>query len=87
LKDAGLTAHIGLESGSDMLMRYIKRRYICETYQYGRKIKAGIELSEYVVLGLGRKKWWCTMETADTLNKINPDFIRFRTIRSRICPL
>lgn len=55
-----------------------------EHIECGRKVKeSGIELSEYVVLGLGGKKWWKehATETADALNKINPDFIRFRTLK------
>jgi hypothetical protein len=36
-----------------------------------------------VILGLGGKKWWQehARETADALNSINPDFIRFRTLK------
>jgi radical SAM superfamily enzyme len=48
--------------------------------------QAGIEVSEYVVIGIGGKKW--TKEhinrTVDVLNKINPDFIRIRTILPKI---
>ena len=50
----------------------------------GTRVKeAGIELSEYVVPGLGGRKWSSehALETADALNKINPDFIRFRTLK------
>ena len=49
----------------------------------GLKVKkAGMELSEYVMPGLGgavlsREH---ALETADALNKINPDFIRLRTL-------
>ena len=49
----------------------------------GLKVKtAGIELSEYVMPGLGGKALWEThaLETADALNQINPDFIRLRTL-------
>lgn len=86
LKSAGLTRlHIGLESGSDFLLKYIKKGVTREEHiQAGIKVKeSGIELSEYVVLGLGGKKWWVehAKETADVLNKINPDFIRFRTLK------
>jgi radical SAM superfamily enzyme YgiQ (UPF0313 family) len=85
MKDAGLTRlHIGLESGSDMLMDYMSKGVTkAEHIECGRKIKeSGIELSEYVMLGLGGKKWWKehAIETADALNEINPDFIRFRTL-------
>jgi len=49
----------------------------------GKKVKnAGIELSEYVMPGLGGKKLSDihAIETADALNQINPDFIRLRTL-------
>ncbi|MBS1238429.1 MAG: coproporphyrinogen oxidase [Deltaproteobacteria bacterium] len=86
MKDVGLTRlHIGLESGSDTLMQYMNKGVTKEEHvECGRKIKeSGIELSEYVVLGLGGKKWWeeHAIETADALNKIDPDFIRFRTLK------
>jgi radical SAM superfamily enzyme YgiQ (UPF0313 family) len=83
---AGLTRlHIGLETGSDFLLKYINKGVMkAEHIQAGLKVKeSGIELSEYVVLGLGGKKWWKehATETADVLNRINPDFIRFRTLK------
>ncbi|MGC9053747.1 MAG: hypothetical protein ACP5KS_07660 [Candidatus Hydrogenedens sp.] len=45
-------------------------------------IKAGIELSEYYMPGLGGKELWKehAIESADTLNQINPTFIRIRTL-------
>jgi histone acetyltransferase (RNA polymerase elongator complex component) len=49
----------------------------------GQKVKkAGMELSEYVMPGLGGKDLWRdhALETADALNRINPDFIRLRTL-------
>jgi radical SAM superfamily enzyme len=49
----------------------------------GRKVKtAGMELSEYVMPGLGGKDLSRdhALETADALNRINPDFIRLRTL-------
>ena len=44
--------------------------------------KAGMELSEYVMPGLGGKAYSKehALETADALNQINPDFIRLRTL-------
>ncbi|MCX7966044.1 MAG: radical SAM protein [Syntrophorhabdaceae bacterium] len=86
LKEAGLTRlHIGLESGSNFLLKYMNKGVTKEEHiEAGKKVKAsGIELSEYVVLGLGGKKWWIehAKETADALNKIDPDFIRFRTLK------
>jgi radical SAM superfamily enzyme YgiQ (UPF0313 family) len=86
IREAGLTRlHVGLETGSDFLLKYMNKGVTKEEHmECGRKVKeSGIELSEYVVLGLGGKKWWKehATETADVLNKINPDFIRFRTLK------
>jgi radical SAM superfamily enzyme YgiQ (UPF0313 family) len=86
MREAGLTRlHIGLETGSDFLLKYMNKGVTKEEQiECGRKVKeSGIELSEYVILGLGGKKWWKehATETADVLNKINPDFIRFRTLK------
>jgi hypothetical protein len=49
----------------------------------GKRVKeAGISLSEYVLLGLGGRKWAREhpFETARVLNAINPDYIRLRTL-------
>lgn len=86
MKDAGLTRiHVGLESGSDELLQFMNKGVKKDDHILcGKKVKeAGIELSEYVVLGLGGRKWWRehALETADTLNSIDPDFIRFRTLK------
>jgi len=86
MREAGLTRlHIGLESGSNAILRYMNKGVTKEEHiECGRKVKeSGIELSEYVVLGLGGKKWWKehATETADVLNRIDPDFIRFRTLK------
>jgi hypothetical protein len=42
-----------------------------------------MELSEYVMPGLGGRKWSKehATATAEVLNQINPDFIRLRTLR------
>lgn len=86
MRKAGLTRlHIGLETGNDFLLKYMNKGVTREEHILcGQKVKeSGIELSEYVVLGLGGKKWWKehAAETADVLNRINPDFIRFRTLK------
>jgi hypothetical protein len=85
MADAGLNRiHIGLESGSDEILKTIKKGATKAIHiKAGVKVKAaGIELSEYVMPGLGGKKLWEThaLETADALNRINPDFIRLRTL-------
>ncbi len=86
LREAGLTRlHLGLESGSDHLLKLIRKGVTKEEHvAAGLRVKeAGIELSEYVVPGIGGRKWWRehALETADALNRINPDFIRFRTLK------
>jgi radical SAM superfamily enzyme YgiQ (UPF0313 family) len=84
LKKNGLSRiHVGLESGDDEVLRKIKKGSDSEEHiQAGLWVmEAGIELSEYVVLGIGgvaRTKEHA-LETAHVLNKINPDFIRLRT--------
>ncbi len=93
LYEAGLSRiHIGLESGFDPLLQYIKKGVTSQEHiEAGRKVKAsGISLSEYVILGLGGKRWWRehAIETARVLNKIDPDFIRVRTLKVlKIMPL
>ncbi len=86
LRRAGLSRiHIGLESGCDFLLQYIKKGVTaCEHVEAGKKVKeSGISLSEYVILGLGGKGIWRehALETAKVLNQINPDFIRVRTLK------
>ena len=86
LYEAGLSRiHIGLESGYDPLLQYIKKGVTAQEHiEAGNKVKAsGISLSEYVILGLGGKAMWRehAIETARVLNQINPDFIRVRTLK------
>ncbi|HQP50627.1 MAG TPA: radical SAM protein [Syntrophorhabdaceae bacterium] len=86
MKEAGLTRlHIGLESGNDFLLTYMNKGVTKDGHiESGRKVKkSGIELSEYIVLGMGGRKWWKEHvdDTSDVLNAINPDFIRFRTLK------
>jgi hypothetical protein len=85
IADAGLNRiHIGLESGSDEVLERVKKGVTKAIHiKAGLKVKAaGMELSEYVIPGLGGKALWEThaRETADALNQIDPDFIRLRTL-------
>jgi radical SAM superfamily enzyme YgiQ (UPF0313 family) len=85
IKDAGLNRiHIGLESGSNKVLKMTQKGVTKETQiKAGLKVKkAGMELSEYVMPGLGGKAFSKehAVETADALNQINPDFIRLRTL-------
>ena len=82
---AGLNRiHIGMESACDEVLDFVKKGVDKKTHIIaGQKVKrAGIELSEYFMPGLGgvtlsREN---ALETADALNQINPDFIRIRTL-------
>ena len=85
LKKAGLSRiHIGMESGSDEVLSMIHKGVTAEDHiKAGLNIKqAGIELSDYVMPGLGGVKWTRqhALETARVINAINPDFIRLRTL-------
>jgi radical SAM superfamily enzyme YgiQ (UPF0313 family) len=85
LKKAGLSRiHIGMESGCDEVLSLINKGVTASDHiKAGLNIKqAGIELSEYVMPGLGGTKWTRqhALETARVINAINPDFIRLRTL-------
>lgn len=85
MTEAGLNRiHIGMESGSDRVLKKVKKGVDKATQVLaGQKVKkAGIELSEYFMPGLGgaalsREH---ALESADALNRINPDFIRLRSL-------
>lgn len=85
MKKAGLNRiHIGLESGSDEVLKRVSKGVSKATQiKAGNKVKtAGMELSEYVMPGLGGLALSEThaKETADALNQIDPDFIRLRSL-------
>lgn len=85
IAESGLNRiHIGMESGSDKVLQLVDKGTDKATQILaGQKIKkAGIELSEYYMPGLGGKTLSRenALETADALNQINPDFIRLRTL-------
>lgn len=89
LKNSGLSRiHVGLESGDDEILRRIKKGTNgVEQIQAGVWVReAGIELSEYVILGIGGKERTQAHveETVRVLNMINPDFIRLRTFLPKI---
>ena len=88
IRKAGLSRiHIGMETGYDPLLQYMKKGVTAKEQVMGGKnvVEAGISLSEYVMPGLGGERWWRehAVETAKVLNQINPDFIRFRTLYVR----
>lgn len=85
LKKAGLDRlHVGLESGDEQILEQVAKGAGRELMiEGGRKAKeAGMELSLYVLCGLGGEKLWQQHAdgSADVLNTIEPDFIRLRTL-------
>jgi len=85
MADAGLNRiHIGMETASDTVLKLVyKGTTKANHILAGQKVKAaGIELSEYYMPGLGGNEYsdLNALETADALNRINPDFIRIRTL-------
>ena len=93
LADAGLSRiHVGLETGDDVILRLTKKgttaKQQVEAGQW--TVAAGIQLSLYVVLGLGgvARTLPHASRTAEALNRIVPDFIRLRTfVPKRHTPL
>jgi hypothetical protein len=86
IRTAGLDrVHIGLETGYDPLLKLMKKGVsAAQQIDAGRKLlEAGMELSEYVMPGLGGREMWRehAVATADVLNRINPHFIRLRSLR------
>jgi radical SAM superfamily enzyme len=86
IREAGLDRiHIGLESGSDAVLAFVRKGATAAQHiEAGRRvIEAGMTLSEYVMPGLGGKKWWRehAIETARVLNEVDPHFIRLRSLR------
>lgn len=86
IREAGLDrVHVGLETGYDPLLKLVKKGVTgAQHVEAGRKvIEAGMELSEYVMPGLGGQELWKehAVATAEVLNEINPHFIRLRSLR------
>lgn len=86
IREAGLDrVHIGLESGYDPVLKFMRKGVrAAQQIEAGQKLmEAGMELSEYVMPGLGGQRWWRehAIETAKVLNQINPHFIRLRSLR------
>ena len=75
--------YMGLESGSAAVLRYMDKGTTPKgMIRAAEKIKTtGIALSVYVILGLGGKKFPDhAIETAKVLSKMDPDYIRFRSM-------
>ena len=82
---AGLDrVHLGMESGCDRVLARVKKGVTREQHIVAglKAKKAGLELSEYVMPGLGGRglSEVHALETADALNHIDPAFIRVRTL-------
>lgn len=89
LREAGLTRiHAGMESGEDEVLRRIKkgtnRRQQIEAGIMVRE--AGIELSEYVILGIGGEDRSSehASATASAINAVRPHFLRLRTLVPKV---
>ncbi len=85
IRDAGLNRlHVGLESGDDEVLNLAKKGVTAEEHIEGgnKAKKAGFELSEYVMPGLGGKNFSKehALNTAKVLNHIEPDYIRMRPL-------
>jgi hypothetical protein len=85
LARAGLNrVHMGLESGDPGVLRFHRKGQTPETViEAGLWCKeAGIEVSFYVLLGLGgRDRWVEHMDgTAQVINRVNPEFARLRRL-------
>jgi radical SAM superfamily enzyme YgiQ (UPF0313 family) len=83
IRKAGLDRlHVGLESGDGEVLKRIKKGVTPEEHiEGGRKaMKAGFQLSEYWMPGIGGKERWenHARHTAHVLNSINPHYIRTR---------
>ena len=86
IREAGLNrVHVGLETGYDPLLKLVKKGVTgAQHIEAGRRVvQAGMELSEYVMPGLGGQGLWRehAEATAKVLNQINPHFIRLRSLR------
>ena len=89
LGEAGLSRiHVGLESGDDETLKRVKKgTNAAEQITAGQMVRAaGLELSEYVVLGLGGidRSDSHALKTAEVLTAIEPDFVRLRTLVPKV---
>ena len=89
LARAGLRRiHVGVESGDDEILIRVQKGANAQMHvAAGRMLKeAGIELSAYLILGLGGKERTDrhALESAGVINEIAPDFLRLRTLVPKV---
>ncbi|HWQ30620.1 MAG TPA: radical SAM protein [Negativicutes bacterium] len=85
LKSLGLgIAYMGLESGSDEILKSIKKGVTsAEMIEAGKKLKSsGIKLSVTLISGLGGRERWRehALESARVINEIGPDYLGLLTL-------
>lgn len=77
--------HYGLESGSDAVLKFMNKGTTkAEHIDAGIKTReAGLSCSVYVMPGLGGTRWSeeHAHETAEVLTKMNPDYVRLRSLQ------
>ncbi len=89
LREAGLTRlHVGMESGDDEVLQRIKKgTNRQQQIEAGVMVReAGIELSEYVILGIGgqERSHEHALATASAVDAIQPHFLRLRTLVPKV---
>jgi len=76
--------YLGVESGSDEILRYVRKGATAEDMvRAGRKaIEAGLILSVTIILGLGGKEhtYEHALQTAEVINKIDPHYLACLTL-------
>ncbi len=88
LNEVGLSRiHVGMETGYDPLLAYVRKGATAKEHvEAGKRVvESGMSLCEYVMPGLGGRRWSHehAIETARVLNQIDPDYIRLRTLYVR----
>ncbi len=85
VREAGLTrVHVGLESGDPETLKLMQKGVTPDELVAGGKAarEAGLELSFYILVGAGGKDRMKehAVESARVCNRVNPEFIRLRTL-------
>lgn len=88
LRKAGLSRiHTGMESGDAEVLKRIKKGADPEMIKRAGQMvrEAGIEQSEYVLVGIGGRELWRqhAIESGKVLTAIDPEYIRLRTLIPR----